>query len=621
MTNIVESLGQPKSGASERILRRQSLTVACAVFAVLAAIAYAPNILVVVGIHNDYELLSVKSLTFLHPEAEQLFRIARPVAALLSNVPVWPLQSLEDYRWSRLFSVITLCGLAAMMMAICTRRLGVRVVPAFCVTVGALMVPPFVYSVLNAAAWAPHLVSILAALAAYRMVSRANVQLLALESGARWDVRITLWQIFSYLRLKPVYRACLVYQLAFFDYPPNALVLVCFPVITVLFSDAPRKYRWLLASRDIAFVSFNVVLYSLATKLFYMPVAGLFLPPVVPPDPEINPFAARIAPSYRFDFNTDPVEFVRRLHDTLKVAGDVWFLPQLQFHYVVLSVAVVAVIAANISRRRDRESASEILPTEGLVRLNFGARISDGAVVTAVLAICFLIAASPVVASGGGFVTYRTIAIPTAIAGIVFLFAAAALAQFCWSVAGGARRFSVRVRNTTLILIAIVGAASNLIINYETMILARNEFGYFTDIMRTAMKNKSRLVVLYDPRPLTLPEDHPVVYDQQRRPIPPYELACFSGYCFQTGAIAHIASEMMGAPKDYITVFPMRPGDPFVDMDCPRLMASFAKPPEDVPDRIAATINWLKNIRPVTCVNYGLGWHDLGARYGADAGK
>jgi hypothetical protein len=597
------------------------LTVACGVFAFLAAIAYAPNILIVVGIHNDYELLRLKSLTILHPEAEQLIRIGRPVAALLSNVPVWPLQTLEDYRWSRIFSVATLCGLAAMMMFSCTRRLGVRVVPAFCVAVGTFMVPPFIYSVLNTAAWAPHLVSILAALMAYSMLSKANVQLLAFADPPRWHgARAALWQMVGYLRLKPVYLACLTYQIAFYDYPPNALVLILFPVITVLFSALPRAYRWLLAIRDTGFTVLSVVIYSLTTKLLYMPGVGLFMRPQVPPDPEINPFEARIAPSYRFNFNTDPIEFFHRLRDTLKVACDLWFLPQFQFHFVVLGAVVLAVVAANVVHRRSSGLGSQFWFAEGLARFSFWGRSSDGMAALAVLSISFLVAASPVVASGGGFVTYRTIAIPTGIAGIVFLFVGAELAHFCWNLGGGWRS-SARARDLALILIALAAVASNLFANYETMILARNEFAYFTNIMRAAIKNKSRLVVLYDSRPLSLPEDHPVVYDQRYRSIPPYELACFSGYCLQSGAIAHIAAEELGVPRDYFTVFPMRPGDPFPTMDCPGLMASFVKPPEDLPYRLASMIDWLKKIQPVTCVNYGLEWHDLGERYGTAPNK
>ena len=90
-------------------------------FSLAVAFAFSPNLLSIYGIHNDYEMLHLKSVSLFHAESEALFAIARPVAALLTNLPMLAVQSLSDYRWTRLFSVLTMCVLGAQLMSICIR--------------------------------------------------------------------------------------------------------------------------------------------------------------------------------------------------------------------------------------------------------------------------------------------------------------------------------------------------------------------------------------------------------------------------------------------------------------------------------------------------------------------
>ena len=79
-----------------------------------------------------------------------------------------------------------------------------------------------------------------------------------------------------YSLTRPVWLACLVFQVALYDYPPYGLMIVVYPVIAVLFSQAPQTYRTLLATRDVVFIGVNLVLFSLSAKLIYFPIVRAF---------------------------------------------------------------------------------------------------------------------------------------------------------------------------------------------------------------------------------------------------------------------------------------------------------------------------------------------------------
>ena len=67
------------------------------------------------------------------------------------------------------------------MISICIHRLRVDALPAAVMAMGTFLVPPFIYSVLNAPAWGAHLVPIMIAFFSYRMLSRSNVQAIPLR--------------------------------------------------------------------------------------------------------------------------------------------------------------------------------------------------------------------------------------------------------------------------------------------------------------------------------------------------------------------------------------------------------------------------------------------------------
>jgi len=598
-----------RQGIGERLSR-----VPLWAFLVLATtmlLAFSPNLLLVYGIHNDYESLLVKERGLWHAEALDLASLGRPVAALLSNLPLLPIESMADYRWSRLFSLVTLFVLGVQLMVICIHRLHVRVLDALAIALASFLVLPFIYSVLQASAWAPHLITILIAFVAYEILSRSNVHVLSFM-GVSWrDARtvrglsLQLRQAVAYASLRPVWLGSLVFQAALYDYPPNAFVLALLPVACILFGQAPRAYRYLIAVRDVAFIAINLVIFAVSTALIYLPIVRVFIfrNSEAWRSSDLNAFQVRTAPTYKFGLNGDPGEMLSRLKGLLSVSGDLWFLPQFSAH--VLFGAVLAAAAAVAGARL----IGTLKTGRGVAQGKATGR--DMVVTPLVIIACFLMAASPVLASSGGIVTYRTVAIPTAIAAIVFLSAVRFLACTVWRALGNPFIAATKVADAAMVAALGLALASNYDANHSTMRLAGQEFAYFTDIVKQAVAKGARTIVLLEERPFSLPEDNPVLFDRSGRPIPPYELGCMSSYCLQTGAIAQIASEELGYRRREFTVIPMRPDDPIPGFTCALLDTPARYFPPGASDNTIDHLRHLRRLKPVLCTKLGLDWQDL----------
>jgi hypothetical protein len=72
-------------------------------------------------------LLYNRSAGFFPLEAEHPVAIARPVAALLTYLPLLAVNSLADYRWTRIISTLSFCFLGFQMIAICVHLLSTQV--------------------------------------------------------------------------------------------------------------------------------------------------------------------------------------------------------------------------------------------------------------------------------------------------------------------------------------------------------------------------------------------------------------------------------------------------------------------------------------------------------------
>lgn len=586
------------------------------VFTAGIVFALAPNIVHLYGIHNDYEMaIYAKERLSFFQESGHLITIGRPVAALLSNVPMMPVRAFDDFRWTRIFSTLTVCLLGAQMIWVCVRVLQVKAVDAVALALAIFLTPAFIYSILNTTAWAPHLVTIFFSFVSYAVLSRSNVQALAfLGLPSLSDYRGMGRQIVAYASVRRVLTASLVMQVALYDFPPNALIIAVFPVICLLFSRAPQAFRTLLALRDTAFIAGNLALYVVTAKLIYIPFVSLlgFGGATYPS----NAFEARVGRSYEYALNTDIGAMLARLREVAKVSGDLWFLPQARVHIVLAVAILLALVAAATSAVVGRRNAS-IGATTGssaIGRLSFNSWTSNGAVVVVVSMACFLLSASAVLGSSGGFITYRTISICMALAAIAAVYLARYAVEAVW-LAGGKVQRSASAGDLAVVLVMCAAAGGNFYMNYLTMRLARNETAYFADVIRRANAGQKEAIVIIDPRPFSLPEDHPVSYDAKGRWIPPYELGCFSGPCLQTGAIAKVVAQRLGYTEDKFKVYSLRGNDTLPGLTCARLASPTLTYPSGMSKSAVDLVKYLRAL-PVECIDYSIDWLDLSRNAG-----
>lgn len=564
------------------------------VFVVVVGIAYSPGLLNVFSVLADFDALSLKNEHFFfHNEAAHLVSIARPVAALLSNLAVPFVQSPEDFRWVHLFSFSTICILGWQMIRLCVGRLQVSPWDALAVALATFLGLAFIYAVLEATAWAPHLFTPFLAFWSYSVLSRSNVQTVSfLGYVARRDYRDLTGQLLAYCAARPVWIACLIYQFALYSYPPHALLIVLFPAIAVLFSGAPAAYRRLTALRDVLFVGANLVFYSLSTALIYLPIVRLFTTKGSgAANAYESEYVANLYAAYRFAYNHDVAAMAHRLGHLMRVSGDLWLLPQTNMYIVTAGVFVLGLLTGWWRK-----------PARG-----------DAAVIF-VLGACFAMAAAPILASAGGFVAYRTSVATTALTAILFVFAIRSLAEWLWARIGGTPVAAARAGGMAMALTVGVAFAGNAYANYAVMRLGRSEYAYFTHIVRQAIDNKSKAIVLIDPRPWSGAHGYNQwpVFDEKGRAVPPFELGCFSSFCMQTGAIVRVIATELGLPdKDYKLVL-TRGDDPVPGLTCEMVEASAGNYPPNASQQSIELVDHYRSLTPLTCATETTSWHDLG---------
>jgi Family of unknown function (DUF6056) len=305
---------------------------------------------------------------------------------------------------------------------------------------------------------------------------------------------------------------------------------------------------------------------------------------------------ATLYANHQFKYGFDVGRMAQRLGELMTTSGDLWLLPQYQLHILAAAVVVASVAVANL------------VPSAAGSRLVLRSWTSEGAVVLLGLVVCFAMAASPVLAPAGGFVAYRTVVAPAALAAIVFIFAFRSLLALV----------STRAADSAMVVVAGIAFTSSLAANVAIMRLARNEYAYFAGIVRQAVAAGSRTIVVIDPRPMGGPEmyNRSPIYDQQGRAVPPHDLGCFASYCLQTGTIISVISVQLGLAKDAFAVFVPRGDVPVHGLNCAMLTGPTPLYPSDADKRAVETIDQIRARPPVTCVTLSLAWHDLGV--GAD---
>ena len=234
-----------------------------------------------------------------------------------------------------------------------------------------------------------------------------------------------------------------------------------------------------------------------------------------------------------------------------------------------------------------------------------------GVVLVAVSAACFVLAGSAVIGAGGGFIAYRTIAMTIAIACIVSLFAIRYLGESLATATGASSLWTARAGNLAAGGLILASIAAIHYDNHLTMRLSRNERAYHEEMVRQALSAGANTIVLIDPGPFSLPEDHPAIYDQQGRAAPPYEVGCFSGYCVPTDSVFRVVATELGFDAKRLKIWSVKGNDRGQGISC-ELLASSATYPPGAPERTKRLIDEIRDSRPAACFTYDLRWHDVG---------
>jgi hypothetical protein len=571
-----------------------------AVFLAVLVLSFSPALLFPYGLHDDFDLLVWKTWTFVfwHIETPHLLSDARPIAAVLTNVPLLWVRTIADFRWVHVFSLFTLCAAAIGLLANCGVRLRLRPLDALVAALSIFLCPAFIYSVLDTSAWAPHLVTTCFVVWAYSILGRSNRQSIALSLPVTWcGVRTLVRRSWSYASSRDVVRACLVYQLAFYTYPPFALLMTVFPVITVFFSRASRGYRTLLAVRDTLFIAANMAIFVISTKLIYLPIIGSFIPD--------NTGEAGYA-AYKFSYNFGLSKILGRIARVGRVAGDLWFLPQSYFLIVTATLFVLAIVIGTVLTLRRRAPSPE--REVSLFRLGVASWKSEGILTLGILILCFLMASAPVWAAVGGFVEYRTVVAPTALAALVFVFSLRALAEQACRKVGHPLCQAPTAALAAMVLAACAAFGGNFYANYVDMRLGRNELAYFRLIVREAIEHKAKTIVLLDSRgPIKISP----MYDERGRAVPPYELGCFGSYCVERGMIARAAAEQLGKTLNSFDIV-LDAGSAYIPgLTCDMLVAPTPRYPPNSSQTTINTINHIRSAGPLSCATISAAWHDL----------
>ncbi|MBN9089604.1 MAG: hypothetical protein J0J01_22045 [Reyranella sp.] len=593
----------PPSGSSAQF-HRDRAGWAFLVFAVAIALAYSPAVLNVFSVLSDFDALALKSEHFFfHNEAVHLVSIARPITALLSNLPVLFVQAPEDFRWFRLFSLLTVGVLGWLMIRTCTARLHTSAWDAAMVALATFLGLAFIYAVVESTAWAPHLLAPLLAFVGYSVLSRSNMRMLSFPGYvAQRDYRALPGQLMAYCLVRPVWIACLIYQCALYTYPPHALLVVLFPAIAVLFSRAPPTYRSVIAVRDVLFIGANLVFFSLSTALIYLPIVRLFTAKGSGSAGAYkSEYVANLYAGHQFAYNTDVLAIARRFGHLLTVSADLWFLPQTNTHIVT---AIVIALAALVTCLKGRPGTGRRPLPE----------VRSGIVAVLVLVICLVLTALPILASAGGFVAYRTSVATTALIAVIFVFAMRTNIEWLCERLGGSPVVAARAGAITMAFVVGAAFAANVYANYAVMKLGRNEYAYFIRIVRQTVDSKSKAIILIDPRPWGGAQGYNPwpVFDEKGRAVPPFELACFSSFCMQTGAIVRVIARALGRPDKAYELVLTRGDEPIPGLTCEMLEGPAASYPASTSRQAIQLVDRYRSLAPLTCVTANMGWHDLG---------
>src|SRR5476651_2025427 len=121
-------------GATAATSKDHAILLATATFCIAILAIYLPCLIFVFGVHNDADQIYNKLPGWGYHEADHLYAIGRPIAALIARLPLVPATSLADFRWARLLSLVTIGVMGWGMIHILVSRLRVSAISATAIT-------------------------------------------------------------------------------------------------------------------------------------------------------------------------------------------------------------------------------------------------------------------------------------------------------------------------------------------------------------------------------------------------------------------------------------------------------------------------------------------------------
>lgn len=284
------------------------------IFIVLLCVVYLPILIIDFGLHVDYARWASYRGTgfFVFPESNYLFMIGRPISAILVNLQCAIVQTIHDFSVVRAITFVLMALCAISFYIYIKKRLLIEHFWALTISFCVFTLPPMQthFAFISSGGQGP--ATILFVIFAYLLVDRVRMG----EDFSLMHAKLYILYMIT---------ACIIYLIAMFCYPPNAMFFLVFTFAHLIFSnfeDYP-KTRFIII-RDILFCGISMILFFFLLKFIYLPFMQSL-------SPEFKSLGESLKQSnYRFVLN---ITMARGLifgnMSTIGFGGiyDLWFAP------------------------------------------------------------------------------------------------------------------------------------------------------------------------------------------------------------------------------------------------------------------------------------------------------
>lgn len=331
----------------------------------LLIIPFVPTFFMDFGIHNDYHINTHGILSY--PETFHLFRIGRPLGALLLNLQFMCFRTIHHLAYGRLLAA--LFQLPVLWSIYFTVRQHIQASTSTILAIAALilLLPQSLIGVLWLTNFVPISISLFLVCAGYFLLDSKTLPLPSTRFVIGWVI------IF----------------LTFFIYPPTSYFFLFFTATKVLFTS-PNRWSQTRTEvwRDISFCAIISFAYFLTISICnHMLISLIFAK-----DAPTNIVEGR----YRFELTTDilgQIGFVRRL---FSFCSDLWIGETGVGVYIFLLAAILTLIKL----KRAHHS------------FNYLSSVSER---IAFLLLLFMLSSAPMIAAVDGYFSYHNTISATAI--------------------------------------------------------------------------------------------------------------------------------------------------------------------------------------------------------------